>query len=157
MFAWDIKTGKLVDLPHCRTPKGSSISGLTRSPDGRLFAVTSSDSCVRIFEPRTNGLRLLFSVLDAAGTTLVFTPDGHYAGSPGIEDDIVYVVETDQGQETLTPAEFAKKYNWKNDPSKVGLKVESSAATAPPATVTKPDQPPTPAAVDKPKPAGAKP
>jgi hypothetical protein len=46
--------------------------------------------------------------------------NGHYLGSPGIEDQIVYVAVTEDGrQETLTPAEFATKYGWKNDPAKV--------------------------------------
>ena len=42
----------------------------------------------------------------------------HNRGSCGIESEIVYVVQTDKGQETLTPEEFAKRYNWKNDPTR---------------------------------------
>jgi hypothetical protein len=34
---------------------------------------------------------------------------------------VAYVVETERGQETLTPAEMAKKYGWHNDPAKVRL------------------------------------
>ena len=34
---------------------------------------------------------------------------------------MVHIVQTDQGQETLTPEEFAKKYGWKNDPERVRL------------------------------------
>ena len=37
------------------------------------------------------------------------------------ERHIVYAVETEAGQETLTPAEMAKKYGWHNDPAKVRL------------------------------------
>jgi hypothetical protein len=34
----------------------------------------------------------------------------------------VYVAQTDDGrQETYTPAEFQKKYGWKNDPAKAIL------------------------------------
>lgn len=47
--------------------------------------------------------------------------DGHFAGSPGVEKELVYVVQTDAGQETLTPEEFSKKYGWKNDPAKVAI------------------------------------
>jgi hypothetical protein len=37
-----------------------------------------------------------------------------------VEREFVYVVLTDSGEQvTLTPEEFAKKYAWKNDPSKV--------------------------------------
>jgi hypothetical protein len=38
-----------------------------------------------------------------------------------VERLLAYVVQTDQGQETLSPQEFAKKYGWKNDPERVRL------------------------------------
>ena len=50
---------------------------------------------------------------------LRLTADGHYQGSPKIEDEIVYVLETEAGQETRTPAGFAKRFGWKNDPKPV--------------------------------------
>jgi hypothetical protein len=31
----------------------------------------------------------------------------------------VYVVETDAGQQLFTPDEFAKEYDWHNDPARV--------------------------------------
>ena len=47
---------------------------------------------------------------------------GHYRGSPGVEDQIVYVAMLPDGsQRTDTPAEFAKTFNWKNDPEKAEL------------------------------------
>ena len=47
---------------------------------------------------------------------------GHYRGSPGVEDQIVYVAMHEDGsQRTDTPAEFAAKFNWKNDPEKAEL------------------------------------
>lgn len=52
---------------------------------------------------------------------LVLSPEGHYLVSPGIEKDLVYVVQTDAGQDTLTPAEFSQRYGWKNDPERVRL------------------------------------
>jgi hypothetical protein len=52
---------------------------------------------------------------------VAISPDGHIRGTPGAEKELVYVVVTDTGQETLTPAEFAQKYGWKNDPEKVRL------------------------------------
>jgi hypothetical protein len=51
-----------------------------------------------------------------------FSPDGHYCGSPRVERDLVYVVQTDTGQEMLTPEEFAKRFGWKNDPERVRLR-----------------------------------
>ena len=49
------------------------------------------------------------------------SPDGPFSGSPDVKQEFVYVVHTDAGQDTLAPAEFAQKYGWKNDPSKVTL------------------------------------
>ena len=47
---------------------------------------------------------------------------GHYRGSPGVEDQIVYVaLQADGSQRTDTPAEFAVKFTWKNDPEKAEL------------------------------------
>ena len=69
--------------------------------------------------------------------SVAITPDGHYAGPPGVEEKLVYVVETDKGQDTLTPAEFSKQYGWKNDPSRVWLFPPDDDAEA-----EKPDQAP---------------
>jgi hypothetical protein len=38
-----------------------------------------------------------------------------------VQKEFVYVVQTDTGQETLTPEEFSNRYGWKNDPEKVRL------------------------------------
>ena len=34
---------------------------------------------------------------------------------------MIYIVETANGQETFSPAEFADRYGWKNDPAQIGL------------------------------------
>jgi hypothetical protein len=47
--------------------------------------------------------------------------DGHYLANKAAEGLLYYVVETKSGQITLTPDEFADKYDWKNDPSMVQL------------------------------------
>lgn len=53
---------------------------------------------------------------------LVVGPDGHYRGSKEIEEHIVYVAQIDAGHNiTLSPAEFQKRYGWKNDPAKARL------------------------------------
>jgi WD40 repeat protein len=52
---------------------------------------------------------------------LAVSPDGHFRGSPGVERELVYVVQTDNGQRTLTHDEFGRRYGWKNDPGRVRL------------------------------------
>jgi len=50
----------------------------------------------------------------------LISPEGHYRGSPGIEDQLLYVALTDEGEYlTLSGPEFEKQYGWKNDPAKV--------------------------------------
>ena len=56
------------------------------------------------------------------GRSVMFTPQGHYLGTEGVEVELPYVVLTDSGEQiTLTPEEFAKQYGWKNDTAKVPL------------------------------------
>ena len=76
-------------------------------------------SPVRLWDVQANQLRATFySFLD--NRYLTVCANGHYLGSPGIEDQIVYVAVMEDGrQEMFTPDEFAKKYGWKNDPAKV--------------------------------------
>ena len=52
---------------------------------------------------------------------LAVSGDGHYAAAKDLEPDVVYVVQTDAGMQTLAPGEFAETYSWKNDPDRVGL------------------------------------
>lgn len=53
---------------------------------------------------------------------MLFFLCGHYRGSPGVEDQIVYVAMLDDGsQRTYTPAEFAETFHSKNDPEKADL------------------------------------
>ena len=53
---------------------------------------------------------------------LCVAPTGHYRGSPGVEEQFVYVAQLDDGSHvTLTPAEFAARFGWKNEPEKATL------------------------------------
>ena len=87
------------------------------SPERRLVAFPGQ-GLIRLH--RLDDGKLLRTILslrdDLHG---VLSPEGHYRGSPGLEEELVYVVQTDQGQETLTPDQFAEKYGWKNDPGRV--------------------------------------
>jgi WD40 repeat protein len=100
-----------------RTVKLPAIGVL--SPDRRLLA-SLGGSATWIWDVETSRCRgTLLQLLN--DRYLVISPDGHYTGSPRAERELVYVVETDQGQETLTPEEFAQRYGWKSDPARVRL------------------------------------
>jgi hypothetical protein len=84
------------------------------------LAAAGDDASIRLWDPATGQLHAtLLALSESRGVAL--TSDGHYRGLPRVERELVYVVETDAGQETLTPEEFERKYGWKNDPDKVRL------------------------------------
>jgi hypothetical protein len=81
-----------------------------------------------------------------AKTGLAFTGDGCYQAWGDVENSIVYVVRTDQGQDTLSPDEFTERYGWKNDPGKVRLPETRPADGTPPtaAAINEPVERPEP-------------
>jgi WD40 repeat protein len=104
------------------------------SPDLRT-AFTMWANCIMLWDTDTGKRRATLASL-AGDDWLAVSADGHYRGSPGVERELVYVVEIDAGEQlTLTPEEFATRYHWKNDPSQVRLAPEPAAKqpSAPPA------------------------
>lgn len=105
---WDPASGKLL--------RTISDDGGAISADGRLVA-SRGESAIRLRQIEDGKLlQTIVSLRDKQYAAI--SPDGHFRGSPDVEQEFVYVVQTDQGQETFTPEEFSKRYGWKNDPSK---------------------------------------
>jgi WD40 repeat protein len=67
------------------------------------------------------GRRLGALVTLGNGRYVTVGPEGHYQGSRGVENEILYIVETEKGQKVLTPQEFQDQYGWKNDPARARL------------------------------------
>lgn len=100
------------------------------APATRLF--TDADYAARYVGPETVGQIELFRTSDeqAVGAFLmlrdskycVVSANGHFRGSLAVDRELVYVAVTDEDRQiTLTPAEFEKRYGWKNNPSQVKL------------------------------------
>lgn len=89
------------------------------SPDGKTL-LAHAYGCLQLLDMPTGQPRGTLTILED-GTHLALTAEGHWRGSPSVEDQLVYIAVTDAGQETLTYAEFSTKYGWKNDPDKVRL------------------------------------
>jgi len=88
------------------------------SPDGALAAMQET-SVIRLHDLATDRLVNTLVVLQA-GQWAAVDPAGHWRGSSGAEKEFVFLVQTEDGEQlTLTVAEFADKYGWTNDPSKV--------------------------------------
>jgi len=85
-------------------------------PDSRRFY--SQTSPCRSFDSQTKRyLGTFFADID--GESMVIGPDGYFRGNENVEKSIAYVVQLEDGSNiTLSPAEFAYRFNWKNDPSK---------------------------------------
>ncbi|HEX7378625.1 MAG TPA: hypothetical protein VF278_16010, partial [Pirellulales bacterium] len=103
------------DLPHQAFP----VMNLWQlSPDESRLVTTGS--AARVWDTATGRLQAtLVGLRD--GECAVVNLDGHYIGTPKAESDLVYVVQTADGQELLSPKEFAAKYGWKNDPTSVSI------------------------------------
>jgi WD40 repeat protein len=131
---WDVAQGKLL---RCFSTDGEV--SLSFAPRKGLFAV-AGPGAIRL-RSLADGEVLRTVAYLRNKRQLSVSPEGHWRGSPGVESELRYLVLTDSGQDMLTPAEFEKKYGWKNDPQKVILdleagtrKAESETANKPPAT-----------------------
>jgi WD40 repeat protein len=114
---WDATTGTRVH--EWRVPSGA-VRGAAWAEDGRHVLSLGRDGSWCVHDP-PKGKPVATLLARPGRATLEISPDGHYRGGPEAEKELTYVVLTDRGeQETLTPAAFAKKYGWKNDPDKVG-------------------------------------
>lgn len=87
------------------------------SPNGKLVACRG-DSAVRLRQ-LDDGRVLRTIVMLSDKRQVVISPDGHHSSSPDVENELVYVALTDDGQETLTPEQFGKRNGWKNNPEKL--------------------------------------
>jgi hypothetical protein len=101
---------------------------LAWSADGKTLIASAVGGLPYFLDAATGQQRgLLLGLWDAKG--IAINAEGHYCGSRAgkfsrgrsVEQQIVYVVQTRDGQQTLTPEEFARKYRWKNDPTRVRL------------------------------------
>jgi len=110
---WDLKENKL-------TRRGDRVGYAVSSPDGRLLAGVSSGE-MRLWEAESGRpLGTLVQLRDEQW--LIVASNGHYRASSRVkEDELVYVIQTSQGQETLSLGQFAQRFGWKNDPDKVRL------------------------------------
>jgi len=102
------------------------VGRMTLSESGESGATIFSDS-IYLWEAKT-GDPIGRVVLLPDRQYVFVNPEGHYVATREIEKDLVYVVQTDSGEQlTLAPAEFAEKYGWKNDPEKVVLNLGAPA------------------------------
>jgi WD40 repeat protein len=103
---WEASTDKV------RTIDGGGLT-VSWSPDSKVIACGTE-----LWDCQSGQKRGMLITLER-GHWLAVSPEGNYRGSPGIEQELQVVVQTDKGQDTLTVEQFEKLYGWKNDPQKV--------------------------------------
>ena len=115
---WNVALRKQLECvyPHPRT----IAKHMAMCPSTDTAATTTRGHTTFLWHTET-GDPIAAMILLPEEQHLVISPQGHYQATGEIEKEFLYVVRTDKGQETLTPAEFAAKYGWKNDPTKVRL------------------------------------
>jgi WD40 repeat protein len=87
---------------------------------GRTLVVACRNGVLELWNPATGRLRCtLVNLRNEQGVAL--SPDGHFSGTPWVERELVCVVRRQDSQETLAPEEFARRFGWKNDPTRVRL------------------------------------
>jgi WD40 repeat protein len=124
LHAWEVPSGG-----ELRFLQGPVVGGaVTLSPDGALVAASVSTT-LWLWDAETGRRRGALVAL-GGGEYVSVEPTGHYRGSPGAEAQLVHVVQTEDGQLTLTPQEFAQRFGWQNEPERVRL---LPAGVAPPA------------------------
>ncbi|HET6878633.1 MAG TPA: WD40 repeat domain-containing protein [Pirellulales bacterium] len=111
---WDVASGKTLSNVTHYVPT-ESYSQFEFSPD--LKRIAAPGSTCRVLSAASGELQASIVPL-TAGQSAVISPDGHYLATPGAEKQLVYVIQTADGQELLSPKEFADKYGWKNDPAR---------------------------------------
>ncbi|MDB5313085.1 MAG: hypothetical protein JWO38_7287 [Gemmataceae bacterium] len=107
-------TNPVIDLPGM-----APITHVGWSAGGGSMVLSESDRAVRVFDLTTGQLRA--SVVADGKQAAVVSTAGHFRVADEATCELVCVVQTAKGQETLTPKEFAAKFRHKNNPAAVVL------------------------------------
>jgi WD40 repeat protein len=110
MQLWDAGSSKLLN----DQPGWSPVHRVTWSIGGTTVAGANATSTVRFWNP-ANGQGRATLVADEQWLA-VMSAQGHLGATPQVKTGLVYVVQTDRGQDLLEPREFTERYKWKNLP-----------------------------------------
>lgn len=112
---WDLKSLSLL-----RTRPGHCLAVSPREP----IVICGGASLVRLRHLYDGHVLCSLAVLRDRQQAVIGA-DGHFRGTPRVDNEFVYVVLTDSGEQViLTAEEFSRKHGWKNDPSKAVLAAE---------------------------------
>lgn len=81
---------------------------------GGSFVAGGADRAARWYDVQKGDLKLTLLVEEKQA--VLVSAFGHFKAPDEAACDLVYVVQTNKGQETLTIPEFAARFKWKNNP-----------------------------------------
>jgi len=115
MQVWNVKTGALV----VSVPTMAPVQRVAWVPGGSVVACSSADRTCRFFDAVSGHLRGVLLAEEPQVIAMSF--DGHYRSDSAGIAELIVVAQLDKSQETMTPAQFAMKFKWKNNPSAIKL------------------------------------
>jgi WD40 repeat protein len=110
---WNLKANKDVQNLQTMAP----VTGVAVSADGKTLVGASLDRAVRFWDAASG--RVKFTLIADEKQILAVGADGNYRCPNEAETELVAVVQTDKGQETLSLKDFAMKYGFRNSPGAV--------------------------------------
>jgi WD40 repeat protein len=112
---WRLNSNAVVfDLPGM-----SPVTQVAWTGSGTGMVTSESARNVRVFDLSTGQLR--GSIIPDGKQVAVVSTTGHYRVADEVACELVYVVQTAKGQETLKPGEFATRFRFANKPTAVGV------------------------------------
>ncbi|HJZ94226.1 MAG TPA: WD40 repeat domain-containing protein, partial [Gemmataceae bacterium] len=108
---WSLKANKDVQNIQTMAP----VNRAALSADGKTLVGMSHDRSVRFWDAATGRLKLTL-IADTA-QILAIGADGNFRCPDEAESELVAVVQTDKGHETLSLKEFAQRYGFRNNPA----------------------------------------
>jgi WD40 repeat protein len=112
---WDLAANKSLHSLGAMAP----VRYVAHAANGAVVLSGNDDRTVRFWDAAKGQLRGV--ILAEPDYVVYLTTDGQWKVDPQKEVDLVYVVQTDREQVTLTPDEFATRFRWKNNPAKVKM------------------------------------
>jgi WD40 repeat protein len=110
---WSLAANKDVQNIGTMAP----VTGAAVTADGKTLVGASLDRSVRFWDAGSGKLKM--TLIADTGQILAIGADGNYRCPDEADSELVAVVQTDKGQETLTLKEFATKFGFRNSPGAV--------------------------------------
>lgn len=112
---WNLQSGKTIHDLQAMAP----VQWVTWSGDGLTLVAGSLDRCVRSWDAPSGKVRA--TLVTEEDRAVLISGEGNYRAIEEGDDDLVAVVETINGQSTISLAELASQYKWRNIPAQAKL------------------------------------